>query len=111
MNRPHRPRKRFSQNFLNNPFYQRKIVDALNIASEDTILEIGPGRGALTEHIINAKPRYFYAVEIDTILVEKLNERFREHVEIIQDDILKFDFSAMMTKNQSSLSYNQSNHF
>ncbi|MEJ2053671.1 MAG: 16S rRNA (adenine(1518)-N(6)/adenine(1519)-N(6))-dimethyltransferase RsmA, partial [Calditrichaceae bacterium] len=57
----------------------------------------------LTEHIINAKPRYFYAVEIDTILVEKLNERFREHVEIIQDDILKFDFSAMMTKNHASV--------
>ena len=59
MNTFDRPKKRFSQNFLQNPHYQKKIVDALHIQTTDTVIEIGPGRGALTESILAFKPANF----------------------------------------------------
>lgn len=95
MNIYNRPKKRFSQNFLQNSYYQQKIVDALNIDPEDIIVEIGPGRGALTEHIIVANPKRFYAVEIDTHLVNELTQRFKNNIRIIHRDFLKFDFNLI----------------
>lgn len=95
MNTFNRPKKRFSQNFLQNPFYQKKIVDALEINPEDTVIEIGPGRGALTDHIASLQPNNYYAIEIDTILANELANRFNNKVQIIQQDFLEFDFSSI----------------
>ncbi len=99
-NESRRPLKKFSQNFLTNPFYQRKIIDSLHIVSTDIVLEIGPGKGALTQHIIDAGPRRIIAVEIDERWVNLLNEKFGDSIEIIRQDILKIDLNSLINKAQ-----------
>ncbi len=99
-NESRRPLKKFSQNFLTNPFYQRKIIDSLHIVSTDIVLEIGPGKGALTQHIIDARPRRIIAVEIDERWVNLLNEKFGDSIEIIRQDILKIDLNSLINKAQ-----------
>ena len=99
-NESRRPLKKFSQNFLTNPFYQRKIIDSLHIVSTDIVLEIGPGKGALTQHIIDARPQRIITVEIDERWVNFLNEKFGDSIEIIQQDILKIDLNSLINKAQ-----------
>lgn len=103
MNNFNRPKKRFSQNFLQNPHYQKKIVDGLDINSDDTIIEIGPGQGALTQHIIAVKPSQYYAIEIDTILAEELAIQFKDNINVIQQDFLEFDFTSIPGTNNSRI--------
>ncbi len=86
-----KPLKKFGQNFLTNPHYQQKIVAALDIQSSDNILEIGPGKGALTEIIVHAACHRFCAVEIDRRWCEELRQKFGSEIEIIEDDFLNLD--------------------
>jgi len=90
-----RPLKRFSQNFLTNPFYQKKIVDALNIQAGDMVLEIGPGQGALTGHLVKKTCKKRLAVELDQRMVEHLKTKFGNQLEIIQADILTVDLCGL----------------
>lgn len=99
-NESRRPLKKFSQNFLTNPFYQRKIIESLHIAPTDIILEIGPGQGALTGHLVAAHPRRIIAVEIDKRWVNLLKEKFGDSIEIIQQDILKTELHTLTDANQ-----------
>ena len=85
------PQKRFGQNFLTNKHYSAKIVDALKIAESDTVIEIGPGRGILTELINTTKCKRKIAVEIDKQLAIQIMERFND-IEVLQQDILEFSF-------------------
>ncbi|HES58925.1 MAG TPA: ribosomal RNA small subunit methyltransferase A [Caldithrix sp.] len=103
MNIYNRPKKRFSQNFLQNPHYQKKIVDALEIKPDDIVIEIGPGQGAITQHIIKAKPRQYYAIEIDTTLAEKLTAKFPDQIKIITQDFLEFEFNSIAESADSKL--------
>ena len=85
----HRPKKSLGQNFLVDGNLQRKIVEALNLNPEDEILEIGPGRGALTQHLVG-KCRSLILVELDRELAAEL-ERVHtgnEGVRVINGDIL-----------------------
>ncbi len=86
----HRPKKSLGQNFLVDPNLQRKIVEALSVRPEDEILEIGPGRGALTSHIVG-RCRSLILVELDRELADALEKEFgaRPEVRIIQGDILQ----------------------
>lgn len=93
MNINPRPLKRFGQNFLINPHISEKIVQSLDISPQDTILEIGPGRGALSKLIINKKPQRYIAVEIDKKLSSMLNEQFPDQMEIICDDFLNVNLA------------------
>ncbi|RLD14531.1 ribosomal RNA small subunit methyltransferase A [candidate division KSB1 bacterium] len=95
-----RPLKKFSQNFLTNPFYQQKIVQSLKISSQDTIVEIGPGQGALTQHVVSAQPKRIIAVEIDKRWVNLLKEKFGTSIEIIQQDILKVDLENLAAESR-----------
>lgn len=88
-----RPLKRFSQNFLINPQIQKNIVQALQILPGDRIIEIGPGKGALTQHIIQEKPGTFFAVEIDSRWADFLETEFSGKVEIIRDDFLSINLA------------------
>ena len=90
-----RPLKRFSQNFLTNPFYQQKIVAALEIAPQDMVLEIGPGKGALTQHLVKIPCRKRFAIEIDRRLVEELQQQFGSQLELINNDILNTDLCSL----------------
>ena len=63
-------KKSLGQNFLQDDYYISKIIDAFNLNSDDNVLEIGPGGGALTKHIL-PKVKKLYAVEIDQRLIDK----------------------------------------
>jgi len=95
----HRPRKRFGQHFLTDRRSLERIVEALAPSADDTVVEIGPGRGALTE-LLSAACGRLIAVEIDRDLVRELQQRFagRPHVEIHDGDALEVDWAAMAGK-------------
>ena len=84
--------KLLGQNWLVNPKIHEAILAAGEIGSSDTVLEVGPGTGLLTEHLVKTGARIL-AVEKDPKLVEILQEKFKNYknVTIISDDILKFD--------------------
>jgi 16S rRNA (adenine1518-N6/adenine1519-N6)-dimethyltransferase len=87
-----RAKRRLGQNFLVDPNLQRKIVNALEPVSGDTIIEIGPGRGALTHHLADAGARLL-AIELDDDLAAELAAEFqdRPNITIIHTDILDWD--------------------
>ena len=87
-----RSRKRFGQNFLTDANIIQQIVSAINPAPTDHILEIGPGRGAITNLLVGSC--HLDLVEIDRNLVERL-ETLYPGVTIYSEDILKFDFSRL----------------
>lgn len=86
-----RAKRSLGQNFLVDPNLQRKIVEVLEPAG-DTIIEIGPGHGALTDHLVE-EARRLVAVELDDGLAEELSGRFRDrpNVEIVHGDVLAWD--------------------
>lgn len=91
----HQPRKRFGQNFLVSPGVIRKIVEAIAPRPGDTVVEIGPGLGALTEPLLG-KLEQLHVVEIDRDLIARLRQRFApERLVIHEGDALEFDFGAL----------------
>ena len=93
----HKHKKCFGQNFLNSDSILHKIMDVSNISSEDTILEIGPGEGALTEYLLDRAKRVI-CVEIDKDLEKILRRKFgdRENFTLIMGDVLEQDFSEFL---------------
>ena len=89
-----RARKRFGQHFLVDQGVLHAIVRLIRPRPEDRLLEIGPGHGALTEHLYGACARYV-AVEIDRDLVPFLRARFPD-LEVVNDDILRVDLDALL---------------
>ncbi|OQX54693.1 MAG: hypothetical protein B5M48_00185 [Candidatus Omnitrophica bacterium 4484_213] len=87
------PKKRWGQNFLIDENIRRKIIKAADLQRDDTIIEIGPGFGVLSEEILK-KAKRVIAIEKDKRLVEILKDRFGDfpNLEIINKDILKVDF-------------------
>src|SRR5438552_17237695 len=88
---PLSPAKRLGQNFLHDQNLARWIVDQAEITSDDYVVEIGPGLGALTKFLLEKGARVL-AIEKDTRLANFLHERFaHERLEIVYVDELKFD--------------------
>jgi len=87
---------RFGQHFLANPHVAGRIAEALHLSREDTVLEIGPGKGALTRHLL-ATGAHVVGVEIDEDLYKGLEGRFRGVVEftVIHGDVLETDLSSL----------------
>jgi 16S rRNA (adenine1518-N6/adenine1519-N6)-dimethyltransferase len=94
-------RKRFSQNFLQDVKIRRIIVDSAALQVGDHVLEIGPGRGAITE-VLLAKNVRLTAVEVDRDLVLYLNKRFGDNpgFRLIEEDILNLDWSELLSQKQ-----------
>lgn len=92
-------RGHLGQHLLIDPNMQRKIVDLLELTPKDNVLEIGPGLGALTGNILGRCAR-FVAVEKDEKFVSILNQEYPEFQgksnEVIQSDILDFDFAPVV---------------
>jgi len=90
----HKARKRFGQNFLQDTFFQQQILGALHIEPQDHWVEIGPGQGAITDHLA-AKTHTLDAVELDRDLVKLLTARYAKqaHVTIHSHDALTFNFT------------------
>jgi len=94
-----KPNKTYGQNFLKSPAVAERMVDAAEISSADLVLEIGPGKGALTEKLL-VRARQVFAVEKDERLVFYLTLKFKDEFKnnklvIIGADILKFDPAAV----------------
>ena len=89
--------KRFGQNFLIDGHVIDKIINAAEITKEDTVLEIGPGIGTMTQYLAEAAGKV-YAVEIDRNLLPVLDETLADYdnVTVINDDILKVDIRALL---------------
>lgn len=94
--------KRFGQNFLIDDFVIAKIIRAAEIKKSDTVLEIGPGIGTLTQYLAEAAGQV-YAVEIDRNLIPILDETLADYdnVTVINDDILKTDIAALAAKSET----------
>ena len=88
----HRPSKRFGQNFLTDKSTINRIVEALNPQREETIVEIGPGRGALTAPLIERAGRLI-AIEFDRNLIPVLTNEFRknQNFRLVESDALITD--------------------
>ncbi len=93
-------KKSFGQNFLIDPNYISKIISALNPQKGETIIEIGPGRGALTEKILQSGVN-LTAIELDRDLIPVLQKQFSncENFQLLSDDALKIDYSKFTTEN------------
>jgi len=97
----HRARKRFGQNFLQDPGMIRRIVRAIGPSSRDHLVEIGPGTGAITELLLEADAR-LDAVELDRDLVPGLRVKFfnQPKLTVHEADALKFDFSSLREESE-----------
>jgi len=90
----HQPRKRFGQNFLIDNQIVNKIIATISPKKNDNIVEIGPGKGALTfpllEHL-----EHLTVIEIDRDLISLLKSKKQEKLIIYEADALKFDYSVI----------------
>ena len=90
-----RPKKSLGQNFLIDKNILNIITELGNISNKDVVLEIGPGTGNLTEHILEKNPKQLVVIEKDTKWSIKLREKFQNKIQIINDDILKVNEKEM----------------
>jgi 16S rRNA (adenine1518-N6/adenine1519-N6)-dimethyltransferase len=89
----HRPRKRFGQHFLHDPRVLARLVESINPARDDVIVEIGPGEGALTRHLLKLAG-HFEVIELDRDLASWLAAEFPPPRLIVHcADALEYDFS------------------
>lgn len=91
-----RKKPKLGQHFLKDPSVARRAIEALGDISDSTVLEIGPGRGALTTVLVK-KARRVIAVETDRVLAAQLRMYFslQPNIEILEGDILAMDFSTL----------------
>lgn len=106
MNLPVVPKKSLGQNFLNSERVLTKIIEAAKITTGDTVLEIGPGLGALTEKLLQVGGNVV-AIEKDDTLYSILSEKFAKQIKtgqliLINQDIQDFD-PEMLRKTKGSV--------
>jgi 16S rRNA (adenine1518-N6/adenine1519-N6)-dimethyltransferase len=101
MQMKHKPK--LGQNFLVDDAARHAIADALGDISKRTVIEIGPGHGAITE-ILATRCRRLIALELDHALARELTFRFRSQpqVEIVEADVLKTDLQALVAKGETA---------
>ena len=89
----HQPRRRFGQHFLESDAVLEEMAERVAIRPDDDVIEVGPGEGALTRHLLAATDR-FVAVEIDRDLVASLRVRFPK-LRVVEADVLSVDLAAL----------------
>lgn len=101
--RRHRAKRSLGQNFLVDGNLQRKIVLALGAGPGDEVLEIGPGQGALTQHLVGSVKR-LVLVELDDDLAHDLQERYGSDptVQVVHGDVLETDVAGAVTDWEST---------
>ncbi len=93
----HNPRKRFGQNFLVDDQIINRIISTINPKNNEIIVEIGPGKGALTLPILEHLD-HLNVIEIDRDLVSLLNSVQQDKLTIFEADALQFDFNQFPQK-------------
>ncbi len=106
----HYAKKSLGQNYLIDLNIVKKIINLTKIYNKN-ILEIGPGKGALTEQILKNKPKSLILIEKDNILSKELKLKYKDNKKIIihNEDILKFNFEEKLKDNSiifGNLPYN-----
>jgi 16S rRNA (adenine1518-N6/adenine1519-N6)-dimethyltransferase len=100
-----RPRKRLGQNFLVHEHVLEAIVDLLALKTDDLVLEIGPGLGALTRRLVD-RAAGVWAVEVDPFLIRRLQESdliAHPKFHLISGDILKVPLAEILPKDKIKL--------
>jgi 16S rRNA (adenine1518-N6/adenine1519-N6)-dimethyltransferase len=106
-----RPHRHFGQHFLVNPTIVTRMIEAAEIRSHDTILEIGPGLGVLS-HELAARASKLYLVDVDITLAARLEKQFakNERVHVVTADFLALDLDTTFPEPEirivASLPYN-----
>lgn len=95
------PLKRFGQNYLQDQNIIKKIISEIDPKENDTIIEIGPGQGAITKLLLENKAK-LTAVEIDKRVIDDLKNRFPE-LNLIQSDFLKLDLKELKDSSKKKL--------
>ena len=86
-------KKSLGQNFLIDKNIIKSIVNVGDIKKNNVVVEIGPGTGNLTEYILKKNPKKTFVIEKDSNLVNLLNGKFSDKINILNEDILKFDLN------------------
>jgi len=89
-----RARKRFGQHFLHDPAVLQRIARSVNPRPEERLLEIGPGTGALTAHLLGMAS-HMDAIEIDRDLAAGLRSRWPDRLTLHEADALDFDYASL----------------
>lgn len=88
-------KKSLGQHWLNDPTSLEAMCEAANVQQSDTVLEIGPGLGSLTERLVQ-KAGQVIAVELDEKLARELSSRINaDNLQVVQTDILKLNFNDL----------------
>ena len=90
-------RKRFGQHFLNDRSIINQIIAGAGVSGQDHVIEVGPGRGALTKPLLS-RGLSLTAVELDWDLAKDLKSRFEgnDRIQIVEADILKIDWCKII---------------
>jgi 16S rRNA (adenine1518-N6/adenine1519-N6)-dimethyltransferase len=93
----HRFKKRFGQNFLRDLQVVERILQAADLGKDDRVLEIGPGLGALTDHLL---PRAgdLHVMEIDRDLIDALVARNAANLKVHAGDALRLEWDKLLTE-------------
>tara|TARA_A100001388_G_C28657125_1_gene444941 strand:- start:27 stop:857 length:831 start_codon:yes stop_codon:yes gene_type:complete len=107
----HHQKKRFGQHWLVNDLILEKIKEVAELDEKDFVLEIGPGKGALTTKLLDSKIRRLHAVELDKDLIDYLNDKFKndKKFSLEQGDILSTNLDSInkkITKVIANIPYN-----
>lgn len=96
----HKARKRFGQNFLNDPYIIDGIVSAINPRPGQNLVEIGPGLGAITEPVGREVDK-FTVIELDRDLADRLRNHpeLADKLTIHEGDAMRFDFTQLVKPN------------
>lgn len=96
----HKARKRFGQNFLNDPYIIDGIVSSINPKPGQNLVEIGPGLGAITEPVGKEVDK-FTVIELDRDLAERLRNHpeLADKLTIHEGDAMRFDFTQLVKPN------------
>ncbi len=86
-------KRSLGQNFLIDKNIIKSIVNIGDVKKNNVILEVGPGTGNLTEYILKKNPKKIFVIEKDSNLVNLLNGKFSDKINILNKDILKFDLN------------------
>lgn len=93
-----RAKRSLGQNFLNDNTVIERIVSSLGLTVDDTVVEIGPGRGSLTETVLKSGANVL-AIEIDRLLVPVLRTQFHfdANFSVVEADVLEIDFATLIS--------------
>lgn len=90
----HHPKKSLGQNFLQDANVAQKIVRSFNPQHDDCVVEIGPGKGALTSLLLERVP-HITVIELDNELAPQLQTQFGERITVIHRDVLELPISSL----------------